>query len=85
MPSLFEPFQVQIKLYRAILKSKLVRGLLLEGRGEGIDALPAISMLRKLCNHPCLLTSTADLPEECSLELEKLSGCPDNFSLSGEL
>lgn len=74
---------MQVKLYQAVLKSKPVRSLL-RAEGEGIEALPAITMLRKLCNHPCLLESTADLPEECLLDLRKVKGSSDGTELSGK-
>lgn len=46
-----------MKLYQTILDSKLVSSLL--SPAGGLGALLAISLLRKLCNHPSLLSSDA--------------------------
>ena len=51
-------------MYTAQLRSKAVSALL--SSGVGFDgALPAITKLRKLCNHPALLLDKgSDVPEE---------------------
>ncbi|KAI8371788.1 P-loop containing nucleoside triphosphate hydrolase protein [Radiomyces spectabilis] len=48
---------LQQELYNIFLTSPEIRGLL---RGQGSQPLKAITMLKKLCNHPALL----DLPNE---------------------
>ena len=44
--------ELQTDLYRHFLQSKIT-GRLLSGKKEGV--LPAITALRKLCNHPKLI------------------------------
>ena len=46
--------RLQVTLYQKILMSKSVRNLF--SASAGFDALPAITMLRKLCNHPSLIS-----------------------------
>ncbi|KAI5285454.1 DNA-dependent ATPase protein rad54, partial [Ascosphaera aggregata] len=63
------PFQMD--LYNHFLQSPVIKSLL---RGKGSQPLKAIGILKKLCNHPNLLTLPDDLP-----------GCeqyfPDNYVL----
>lgn len=47
-----------MSLYTAIIKSRLVSQLI-DSSGH-LDALPAITMLRKLCNHPLLIAGDLD-------------------------
>lgn len=51
------PFQ--IALYNYFLKAPFVQALL---RGKDSQPLRAITMLRKLCNHPDLMKLSEDLP-----------------------
>lgn len=51
------PFQMD--LYNHFLQSPVIKGLL---RGKGSQPLKAIGILKKLCNHPNLLTLPDDLP-----------------------
>ena len=57
------PFQVD--LYNHFIQSPDIKSLL---RGKGSQPLKAIGMLKKLCNHPDLLSLPDDLP-----------GCEDSF------
>ncbi|KIZ01995.1 DNA repair and recombination protein RAD54B [Monoraphidium neglectum] len=55
------PSELQVAVYRAVLKSPAMTQLLY-GSGAGADGegvLPAITVLRKLCNHPRLLLAPA--------------------------
>ncbi len=51
---------LQLQLYQYFTSSKEIRKLL---SGVGSQPLKAITMLRKLCNHPALLNS-ADFPRD---------------------
>ena len=50
------PSPLQLAVYRAVLRSPALSGLLYGGGGASAEgALPAIAALRKVCNHPRLL------------------------------
>ncbi|RDA90943.1 hypothetical protein CP533_5350 [Ophiocordyceps camponoti-saundersi (nom. inval.)] len=49
----------QLRLYNYFITSPDIQALL---RGKGSQPLKAINILKKLCNHPDLLTLTEDLP-----------------------
>jgi hypothetical protein len=49
---------LQVEVYRGLLRSKKMTSLLYgagSGAGDSEGVLPAITLLRKLCNHPKLL------------------------------
>lgn len=50
---------LQMDLYRHFLESPEIKSLL---RGKGSQPLKAIGILKKLCNHPSLLSLPGDLP-----------------------
>lgn len=54
-----KPAPFQVDLYRYFVSSPDIRALL---RGKGSQPLKAIGLLKKLCNHPDLLTLPDDLP-----------------------
>lgn len=53
-------FSLQVAVYRAVLKSQTITSLLYSSGTSDTGVLPAITILRKLCNHPRLLMSTSD-------------------------
>ena len=57
----------QVSLCSKILRSKLVSSLL-AGCGS-VDALSAITLLRKLCNHPALVASQMEQAIDSSAPL----------------
>jgi SNF2 family DNA or RNA helicase len=53
-----KPSALQVEVYRALLRSQGITSLLYgrgSGDGDGCSVLPAITVLKKLCNHPALL------------------------------
>jgi SNF2 family DNA or RNA helicase len=51
-------FVLQVEVYRGLLRSKKMTSLLYgagSGAGDSEGVLPAITLLRKICNHPKLL------------------------------
>ncbi|WIA33078.1 hypothetical protein OEZ86_006234 [Tetradesmus obliquus] len=53
-----QPSPLQVEVYRGLLRSKKMTSLLYgagSGTGDSEGVLPAITLLRKLCNHPKLL------------------------------
>lgn len=59
------PGALQIELYRKLLDSQAVR-FCLQGLSESSPHLLCIGALKKLCNHPCLLFSSAKEKESSS-------------------
>ncbi|XP_062044226.1 DNA repair and recombination protein RAD54B isoform X4 [Lepus europaeus] len=59
------PGALQIELYRKLLNSQAVR-FCLQGLSESSPHLLCIGALKKLCNHPCLLFSSAKEKESSS-------------------
>lgn len=47
--------RLQVSWYQKVVASRLVKNLI-SGAGA-FDALPAITLLRKICNHPSLLSA----------------------------
>ena len=45
---------LQVTVYSSIVKSRMISQLI--SGSSSLDALPAITLLRKLCNHPHLIT-----------------------------
>lgn len=59
---------LQVELYKQVLQSKSVAALMSGRASEPSDGvLSIITTLRKLCNHPDLLHSSAGRPPSCHL------------------
>lgn len=57
----------QVKLYASIIKSRAVSQLLNGGAG---NALPTITLLRKLCNYPGLVAEDLDSSSDHDIDEE---------------
>ena len=56
----------QVEVYRGLLRTKRITSLLYSvgsGGGDSEGVLPAITVLKKLCNHPKLLATHTDEQE----------------------
>ncbi len=73
----------QVTLYKAILRDKCVSRLLSASGGGGDDALSAIMLLRKLCNHPDLLRSAGSSEEaDATSAAERVQALfPDDYAM----
>jgi SNF2 family DNA or RNA helicase len=73
------PSQLQVSIYRHMLRSESLRSLL-HGSGAGFDSvLPVITAIRKLCNHPDLLAAGAAADEAD----EAAAGCTTSNDMLG--
>ncbi|XP_013382594.1 DNA repair and recombination protein RAD54B [Lingula anatina] len=82
------PSEVQLQLYRQILKSQAVRRCL-QDVSNTASHLVGIGALKKLCNHPCLIYEAARETEESSERMDMSSSpfigllqhFPDSYSV----
>ncbi len=66
--------RLQVELYKHVLKSKSVAALMSGRASEPLDGvLSIITTLRKLCNHPDLLHSSAGRPATFSPGLAQMA------------
>ena len=82
--TLNQQMPLQISVYASIVRSRMVSQLL--SGSSNLDALPAITLLRKLCNHPHLIIDDLEKWQHLKIDSQSLmatAGRPAISKLSG--